>query len=312
MENKIALLVLNYNGFEKTYNCINSCLKQKNTDMTIVLIDNSSTDYSFIRLKHEFKDQIEYLLLDKNWGYAGGNNRAIKIYFEKGYKYSFILNNDIVLIGVNLVNFLHEIILEHENCAIVAPTIYNIISKGKEKLLNTSGYLKMLDYFGVVKQRKIPLSKQLIQINEAHGSALFVDNSIFLKAGGFPEENFMYGDESAYAKKIINLGYNILQFNAEDNYVEHHHDKTKDIDLWRLYLMGRNKVLETRYFDNKKALIWKLCMEISLIYTWLRMTKSNDRKAYFGGVKKGKKLLRTNASKYEIFEDAKASVDQFR
>ncbi len=311
MKKTIALLVLNYNDFQKTYNCLESCLRQKSDDIIVVLVDNASTDNSLSRIKEIFKDKIEYLLLDKNWGYAGGNNRAVKTYHKRGLKYSFILNNDVILVGDYLVSSLKKVIDNYESCAIVAPTIYNITSRGNVKVLNNSGYLKMLECFGVIKQNKVSCRNNINTINEAHGSAIFVDNSKFLEVNGFPEENFMYGDESVLAKKIINAGYNILQYSSEEYFVEHHHDTTQGVDLWRLFLMGRNKVLETRYFNKDKLYVGRLCLEISLMYTALKMHNRNEKKAFFQGVKKGRKLININASNEKIFEDAKMVLEEY-
>lgn len=312
MKNRVALLILNYNGYEKTCLCIESCLKFRSENTTVVLVDNSSTDDSLLRLRQRFRDDIEYLSLDNNWGYAGGNNRAVKMYYEKGYEYSFILNNDVIIIGENLVKNLVNLMDKYPSCAVVGPTIYNITQNGNEKLMNTSGYIKLLNYFGVVTQKKILLDGNLQLVNEAHGSAIFVKNRSFLQVDGFPEENFMYVDESSFAKKIINKGYNIIQYNSDLDYVEHHHDKTQNIDLWRLYLMGRNKVLESRYFPEKKANIGKLCMELSIILRTVRLTDSKEKKAYVDGVKKGKKFISTNASSAEIFKDAKLCISRYR
>ena len=311
MKNRVALLILNYNRYEKTFLCIESCLKIRSKNMTVVLVDNASTDDSLLRLKQKFRDDIEYLLLDDNWGYAGGNNRAVKTYYEKGYEYSFILNNDVIIKGDNLIVKLVSLMDKYPSCAVVGPTIYNITQDGNEKLMNTSGYIKLLNLFGVVTQKKVLVDENIRLVNEAHGSAIFVKNKRFLEVGGFPEENFMYADESAFAKKIINKGYNILQYSSDLDYVERY-DKMQNIDLWRLYLMGRNKVLESRYFPKKKANIGKLCMELSIILKIIRLTDSKEKKAYVDGVKKGKQLLSTDASNAEIFKDAKLSISRYR
>ena len=70
----VTVIVLNWNGKDLTIECLES-LKQVNySNFNILVVDNGSTDGSVELLKEKFPE-VSILVLEKNLGYAVGNNR---------------------------------------------------------------------------------------------------------------------------------------------------------------------------------------------------------------------------------------------
>lgn len=92
---KIGLVILNYNDYKTT---IELCNKIKNYDSIykIVIVDNLSTDDSFINLKTLESYKIDVIKTDKNGGYSYGNNYGA-FYLIDRYKIDilFIANPDV-------------------------------------------------------------------------------------------------------------------------------------------------------------------------------------------------------------------------
>ena len=64
-----------YNSFEKTKICIESCLKQNINNCEIIIIDNNSQNDSLKKLKKYFiNDNLTFLENNINYGFAEGNN----------------------------------------------------------------------------------------------------------------------------------------------------------------------------------------------------------------------------------------------
>ncbi len=84
---------MNWNGKEDTVKCIDSLHKVTYPDFTILISDNASTDGSVDLLKHRYPD-IEVIVNEKNLGFAGGNNTAIRRALQNGSDYVLLLNND--------------------------------------------------------------------------------------------------------------------------------------------------------------------------------------------------------------------------
>lgn len=296
----VSVNILNYNTYEKTRNCIRSCLGQEGIEYKIILVDNNSTDDSFERLREEFQDKIEYLQNKDNYGYAKGNNLGIKFCVKEGIRYTLILNSDISLVGKDLLRKLYDLISRNKTFGIIAPQIYNVTKNGLVLNQNDSLYLKLLRIFKILPENHT-ISENLCTVSEAQGSALLVDNDLFLKLGGFPEHFFMYGEESYFSKKILWTGKKIVWFKDEENYVLHHHDKSGNIPNWRLYLMGRNRALE--YYENKglAQIRWFLVFKLFEMFS----VKGSKMKPYRSGIQKAKQLMKTHATAEKIYIDGK-------
>lgn len=92
----VYVLILNWNGWQDTVECVESCYKLTYPDYRIIIVDNGSTDDSESILKASFPD-IELLQSGANLGFSGGNNVGIRYALEHGADYIWLLNNDAVV-----------------------------------------------------------------------------------------------------------------------------------------------------------------------------------------------------------------------
>ncbi len=91
---KIGVIILNWNGKEVLKKCLDSLKKNEYKNMHILVVDNASSDNSIDMLNKDYT-WVDVLKLDKNYGFAKGNNEGIKYLMnDKKIKYFFILNND--------------------------------------------------------------------------------------------------------------------------------------------------------------------------------------------------------------------------
>lgn len=95
-EKLVYLIVLNWNGWKDTVECIDSCLKLTYTNFRILIVDNGSTDNSESILRECFPS-VEFIQTGENLGFAGGNNVGIRYALEQGAVYVWLLNNDTVV-----------------------------------------------------------------------------------------------------------------------------------------------------------------------------------------------------------------------
>jgi len=96
---KVAIIVLNWNGWQDTIECLESLLKLNFSDYQIMVVDNGSTDDSAEIIKAWAKDKTSVALIEtgKNLGFAGGNNVGLRFALSKSFDYFWILNNDTVV-----------------------------------------------------------------------------------------------------------------------------------------------------------------------------------------------------------------------
>jgi len=73
---KIAIVILNWNGYEDTSECIISLKKITYDNYKIIVVDNGSRQEDYLLLKKNFPE-IEAVRSESNLGFTGGNNLGI-------------------------------------------------------------------------------------------------------------------------------------------------------------------------------------------------------------------------------------------
>ncbi len=95
-EPAIAIIVLNWNGFQDTCECLNALNKTNYNNYKIVLVDNGSEENEGARLKELFP-HVHLISNKTNRGFAGGNNDGIRWALNNGFEYIVNLNNDCIV-----------------------------------------------------------------------------------------------------------------------------------------------------------------------------------------------------------------------
>ena len=96
MNDSIYVIIINYNGFEDTIECIKSLKHSSVPNVHVVVVDNYSTDDSCKKLSR-CGLQFELIRSKKNGGFSYGNNIGIRYCFEHKADYILFLNNDTVV-----------------------------------------------------------------------------------------------------------------------------------------------------------------------------------------------------------------------
>jgi GT2 family glycosyltransferase len=107
---KVSIVILNWNGYGVTRECLASLSKIDYPNCGVVLVDNGSADGSPDRLAAEFPE-ITLIRNQENLGFTGGNNVGIRRALEENADYVLLLNNDTVVAP----NFLSELIRAGES-----------------------------------------------------------------------------------------------------------------------------------------------------------------------------------------------------
>lgn len=109
---KIVFVILNYNTFQETKECILSIERKIDTDdYKIIIVDNKSIDDSAEKIAKFIEERHNSILLynESNLGFAKGNNVGIE-HAIKNYnpEFTVVLNSDTELIQDDLVETLEK------------------------------------------------------------------------------------------------------------------------------------------------------------------------------------------------------------
>lgn len=93
MNPRVFCIVLNWNGWQDTIECLDALKESTYPELTTIVVDNGSSDDSIARIRAAYPN---FLLLEsgKNLGFAGGNNIGIRYALSQGADYVWLLNND--------------------------------------------------------------------------------------------------------------------------------------------------------------------------------------------------------------------------
>ncbi|MBI1745445.1 MAG: glycosyltransferase family 2 protein [Acidobacteria bacterium] len=92
----VYIIVLNWNGWKDTLECLESCQKLTYPRFRMVVVDNDSSDDSTTQIRARFMD-LPLIETSENLGFAGGNNAGIQYALEQGAECVWLLNNDTVV-----------------------------------------------------------------------------------------------------------------------------------------------------------------------------------------------------------------------
>lgn len=108
----LVAAVLNWNGGEETCRCLATVRRSEGVDVVPLLVDNGSEDGSVERALAQ-DPRLAVLRLDRNHGFTGGNNRALRHAFDAlGADWVCLLNSDVELEPATLARLMEAVARE--------------------------------------------------------------------------------------------------------------------------------------------------------------------------------------------------------
>jgi len=249
---KAAIIIVNWNGLKFLNNCLAAVYNQTYQNFDVYLVDNGSKDDSVSFVLKNFP-QVKIVKLEKNTGFAKGNNIGIKEAF-KDCKVNYIvcLNNDTVVDN----RWLEELVKTAEKNKIIGVvsskayfndkiTIQNAgLEFRKTVQANKNGGISM--GFGLTDIEAPEFSKD-IEIFAPGGVALLFKREVLEKIIKrdneiFDEDFFAYVEDLDIGFRIRSIGYECyLSANAK---LIHLHSKTGGVaSSFKSYYCERNAIL---------------------------------------------------------------------
>lgn len=209
---KIAIVILNWNGAQMMRRFLPSVLKYSSDDSTVYVADNASTDDSVQMLKEQFPE-CKLILLDKNWGFAEGYNKALA---QIDAEYYLLLNSDIEVTQDWLKPMLRYMD-EHQEVAACQPKLLSEANREMFEYAGASGgFLDRFGYpfcrgrvFETVEEDRGQYDSAA-DVLWATGAALFVRARIYKEVGGLDSRFFAHNEEIDLCWRMRIMGYRIV------------------------------------------------------------------------------------------------------
>jgi len=287
---KVSVIVLNYNGKKFVKNCLMSLLSTNYPNFEVLFIDNASTDGSCEYLEREIErlglSNFKVIRLDKNYGFAKGNNIGISL-SDPSSELIVLLNND-TEVEPDWLEKLVAFMEEHKDVGIAQCKLRWLKNR---RLIDSAGGL--IDYIGRVliigsgEPDDERFSKPY-EIFYAQGAAIVIRRSLLRKIGLLDEDYFINYEETdlcwrawlngarvALVPNSVVYHYGSATISSEDNmlpkpFILFHSRKNQIITLMKNY-SAKNMILYVtylyfRYFLFSLHLILKKKLSYAIEY----------------------------------------------
>lgn len=249
----VYIILLNYNGYEDTIECVTSLESIDYINYRIIIVDNNSTDESE-RILREKLPQYIIIQAGSNLGFAGGNNVGIKYALENNADYILLLNNDTV-VKENFLNILVEKSISDREIGIAIGKIYYF--SDKSKLWFAGGEINKFKgnsyHFGY---NEIDTGKYNIDryISYATGCCMLISAKVIDEVGYLDEKYFLYYEDSDFSSNVINYGYQILYCPESIIYHKVSSSTGHMSNLSQYYLIRNRHIFIKRHIDGYKKI----------------------------------------------------------
>jgi len=176
---KVAIIILNWNGWRDTIECLESLQDLSYFAYEIILVDNGSTDDSIHHIRKwadhrsATRSPIKIILPDRkraedterehragrlmrtnlpktmvliqnkeNLGFAGGNNVGLRYALQKGYEYIWLLNNDTVVRSDSLMELV-KLMERGNNAGMIGSLILDYYCRDKIQSVGQRSILRV-------------------------------------------------------------------------------------------------------------------------------------------------------------------------
>ena len=293
---KTAIVILNWNGVEMLTRFLPNVLDYSRGEAVVYVADNASTDNSLEVLKMHFPE-VRVIVLEKNWGFAEGYNRALG---QIDAEYYVLLNSD-VEVSHHWLTPLIEFMDNHADVAACQPKLLSLKNRDAFEYAGACG--GFIDRYGYpfCRGRLFDTVESddgqydyAAEVLWATGACMVVRASDFKEAGGFDARFFAHSEEIDLCWRMRLMGKKI--YCIPDSFVYHIGGGTlPKNNPMKTYLNFRNNL--TMLYKNLSDGELRHVMRVRLILDYIAAFQAllsgrvGDFKAIINGRKAFKKWL---------------------
>lgn len=202
----VYAVVLNWNRPEDTHICLASLARSDYSTFKMLVVDNGSDPKHAHNLRAE-DFGAEVMWLDRNYGFAEGNNRGMKYAFSHGADYVFLLNND-TIVDPTMLSELVRLAEADPSVGIAGPIIYYTDAPDRVWFAG----MRFRDGLYVVRRglHLNPPLKAAEDVDFISGCGMLIRRSVLKEIGFFSSDYFMYYEDLDYCVRAQRGGFKLI------------------------------------------------------------------------------------------------------
>lgn len=258
---RVAIVLLNYRGAEKTLGCLASLQHLDYSDRQIIVVDNGSGDDSVERLQAAYPE-LHLVVSEENLGFSGGVNLGIRAAMENPQtRFVWLLNND-TTVDPKALNALIDAAQAHSKALIGSLLLY---PDGRFQRIGN----RLTPWLGKLKDCPQPASGSgpLVAVESLSGCSMLIPRQVFEAIGFFDERYFLYFEDNDFCMRAARVGFPSLA--CLHSRIFHEEGATT----------GKNRVVVTYYYQRNRLMLLKKKLSsfrfaLVLAYTYFRLMRS--------------------------------------
>lgn len=242
----VCIVLVNYNGYQDTVECIKSLKKIAYSNYKIILVDNNSQDVEKLKSDTWLNENAEVLCSEQNLGFSGGNNMGIRYAQRYHPSYVLLLNND-TEVETQFLEHLVNVAEQDEKIGIVTGKIY--YHSHPEELWYCGGNYNCAK--GFTNTMVCVDKKEPCDVSFVTGCLMLIRNKCFEKCGLLREDFFLYSEDTEYGCRVLRNGYRLVW--TPDAIIYHKVSaSTGNNSKFQQYYLVRNNLYMISYFGTRK------------------------------------------------------------
>lgn len=277
---RAAILLLNWNGWQDTLECLESLFNLDYPNFKIILCDNGSSDDSIERfVSWAQQHAVSYRILSRhdaehttntvhekliivengaNLGFAGGNNAGLRFARTQAFEYIWLLNTDTTVKPDALTKLIAEVEANPKIGMCGSTLLYYHAPETVQTLCGGRINRRTGEphHIGAFQKFQQPISQAevLKQLDYVMGASMLISRKFLEEVGLMEERYFLYYEEIDWAERAkgkFELGY------APESIVYHKEGRSvgnqpKTYTATSVYYMTRSRVMFMRKFFPKQ------------------------------------------------------------
>lgn len=248
----ICIILVNYNGYDDTVECIKSIENSDYDNYKIILVDNGSKDKNKILNDNYINNVADVIISEENLGFSGGNNLGIK-YAQEKYdpEYYLLLNNDTVITKDTISNLKKGFDFDSKAGIITGKIYYfsepkTIWAAGGKFNFNT----------GIADQPELGKIDDGVQyentceVSFATGCTMLISKQVINTVGYLEESYFLYAEDTDYCCRVLNAGFKIIYVGKALIYHKVSASTGKQSNMQQYYMFRNNCYIIKKYCNK--------------------------------------------------------------
>ena len=209
----VYCIVLNWNGWKDTLDCLDSLAKQRYERLKVIVVDNGSTDESVDEISQAFPS-VWLIRNGANLGFAGGNNVGIRMALDEGADFIWLLNND-TLVPPDTAEKLVAKALQVPKAGEVGSVLYHMNEPDTVQAWGGA----TLSPWNLYRPELVTAPRKFMKNTALMGASVLLRRETLREVGLLDDSYFMDFEDSDLSFRIQKAGWGLVV--AEDTRILH-------------------------------------------------------------------------------------------